>query len=212
MKRIALASSFLALALCMQAPAFADNVIRMNAPIAQGNPWRAAPTEYGDWKNASAPTGCTYSPLASTIAAGTSFQQTASGCTVHQTQTVVKKEVNSRTGDTRIVSQSTEDRDLTGYTYTLQSVGTKAADTNCTYTTANSWIELFSASGPSLGLILTYEGVQKYNNFTPSGAQVPKGSFTPQGDNFNYSRGTFYASASGNGYVYAYYGVCRTPN
>lgn len=89
--------------------------------------WNDLPTVYGAWTNSGSPTNCTTkTPLENTIASGTPFTQTVSGCKQVQTRTVRIDQISSK-GTTKQGIATNENQTLSNVSGTIQSVGTKLA-------------------------------------------------------------------------------------
>lgn len=189
----------------------ADNVIRSQAPIAEGNPWQAEDPVLGTWVNSGSPTGCTLSPLASSIETGVSFTQRASGCTQTQTRTVTQIEKNRKTGETRITGQKTITQQLTDYAYSMTAYGTGPFVPSCqAYSSTDSWIEYRQSSGMVHGFSVTSNGKVVYNNYSSSGSSIYSSITDSQ---YRYTRSAAAGSGtySGNKAISTYfYGVCKT--
>jgi hypothetical protein len=131
----------LAGALLMSPMTFADNIIRMSAPIKDGAfTWQRISDKESSWKDVGAVSACSnWSPATSTIAIGQSFTQVATDCLQAHEKTVQGREQNVHTHEIRNVGAVRRISE----TYTTQdsrdSVGTNAGSWSSIASLVSGW-------------------------------------------------------------------------
>ncbi|WP_122530941.1 hypothetical protein [Pseudomonas viridiflava] len=209
-------SLLLALSCLAPAVASASNEIRVSAPIRGSSAWQDIASEVSEWSNVGSPSNCgPGGPLASEFTAGTMFSQTLSGCTQAQSRTVRQLTRNSVTGETRLVSTSTEVRILSDYSFTQQVMGT--SNKVCQYNLASPVYNWTSASEKQsdaslYGTRLTWNGEVFGQTIYTGPINTPFDHFDKGG--YRYTRGTYKESSILNEakkLYYFQYSICREP-
>ena len=162
---------FAAMLIVFTGSAFAANEIRMAAPIVESpGTWIAAPPLLGDLVDSSDYYGCASAlPATDYYYQGVAFEQTHSGCSKDQTQTVQPRQVNTKTGDFR--DQGPETSQVvteTGQSYVTNEVGT-----------SNIYSIAMAAGKYTTDAGITTVGMYARTN---TGADIGKKIYTPEGD------------------------------
>lgn len=211
------ASLFFALSCLASASAMASNEIRVSAPIKGGSSWQDIASEISDWANVGPASNCAAGvPAASEFSAGTSFTQTFSGCTQAQSRTISQMTQNPVTGETKVVSQTTEERVLSDYSYSKQASGTsnKVCQYSLEGSSTYSWVEgaQHQSDQATYGIQLRWNGVVSGQTFY----SAPINTFFDHldKDGYRYTRGAYRESAVMNELKQVYYfnyAICREP-
>lgn len=126
------------------ASVFADNIIRVSAPVAY-NPstnesWSPIDPTFSDWINLNSPKNCTdWSPLPSFIAEGTSFTQTATDCQQDQTRSRQEREQEATSLAIRDKGSSVTESRTVSASDTRTAIGTDATAPLTRYFTFNEY-------------------------------------------------------------------------
>lgn len=126
----------------MAGPALASNIIRVDAPIAKGNPWVSANPTVSAWTNVADPYECQFkTPDATTVTFGYAFTQDLSGCKQDQTQTTQKNVKNTSTGEIKAVGEPVvTSRTVSDATMKVSAIGTGASEWSPTSPTVSAWV------------------------------------------------------------------------
>ncbi|MBD8615588.1 hypothetical protein [Pseudomonas sp. CFBP 13719] len=209
-------SLLLACSCLSSAMAVASNEIRVSAPIRGSSAWQDIANEVSDWSNVGSASNCgPGSPAASEFSAGTLFTQTLSGCTQAQSRTVRQLTGNSVTGETRLISTSTEERVLSDYSYTQQGVGTNSKV--CQYDSSSPvyrWVSgSENPSDPALyGTKLSWNDESWGQTFYTVPINTPFDYYDKGG--YRYTRGAYREStvlSEAKKISYHYFAICREP-
>jgi hypothetical protein len=112
----------------LMAPCYAENVIRISAPITKSaGVWAAGTALNSQWVNTADPAVCsTWTPDPATISEGTLFQQTSADCKQNQISTSQPREQNSVTLAYRNVGAPQAMAQVATVAMTRTATGTKA--------------------------------------------------------------------------------------
>lgn len=171
-----------------------------NISFVKKGKWVKAQPTVSDWVDVGPATNCSaWTPDPSTVAAGTTFTQTASNCTQEQSRTTQNREQNDYTLVYRNVGNPiSESQTLTDYSITRSAVGTKIVE-DCGNGDINSyrWV----AGTPSFGVFyIIWDGVKLFET----------GEYAITEKIFNGYKYTKGIQTSNFGY-YTYHKLCRTP-
>jgi len=165
---------------------------------------KKAVATYTEWVRSGVPYKCEFiGPMEDTVVEGSAYTKTYKNCSADFIRTKTLSGV-----------ETTESKVVTGYEYSVQSIGTLSGTECLVYndtTSQSRWIDAAKTemSAPNYKYELTWKG--KYiANFTSSTVNVVDNSFTKDG--YIYSRGKFFSRYDRNfGYYYFAYQVCRKP-
>lgn len=177
--------------------------------------WKDLPPVYGTWTNKGAATNCTTkTPLENTVALGTSFNQTLSGCMQQQIRSVRIDQISSK-GTTKTGVATNENQTLSNYSYMAIAIGTKEIPV-CNFSNTvpyTRWYDVSKQAGDSsnIGYYMDWNSSVLIN--TVDGSYKPRvNSFTSGG--YVYTRGALKLTqiySSTQGLYFYYYEVCRSP-
>lgn len=170
-----------------------------NITFVKKGKWIKASPAISDWTNVGSATGCSnWTPDPSTVAIGTTFNQTANNCTQEQTRTVQNREQNDYTLIYRNIGESiNENKTLTNQTNTRTANGTKIVN-ECGTGDINKyrWVN----GTPSMSMMyIIWDGVKVF----PDIGNINLTEYTYNG--YKYTKG---ALNSNLGY-YTFHTVCR---
>jgi hypothetical protein len=170
-----------------------------NITFVKKGKWIKASPAISDWTNVGSATGCSnWAPDPSTVAIGTTFNQTANNCTQEQTRTTQNREQNDYTLAFRpIGSPINETQTLTNQTMTRSANGTKVMD-ECSKDQNTRWVN----GTPSFGIMyVMWDNVKVF----PDVGNIYLTEYTYNG--YKYTKG---AQTANLGY-YTFHSVCRVP-
>lgn len=178
--------------------------------------WQDLPPVYGTWTNSGSLTNCTTkTPLENTIASGTPFTQTVSGCKQVQTRTVRIDQISSK-GTTKQGTTTNENQTLSNVSGTIQSVGTKVGPVCSISQTSpvTRWQEISYLTTDS-----SIFGYRIYNNgvnLNSTGVVSPPTTInripSVTSGGYIYTRGAFVNKTTYYENIYYYnFEICKTP-
>ena len=172
-----------------------------NISFVKKGKWIKTTPTISEWVNVGEATGCSaWSPATNTVAAGISFEQTASNCKQSQSRTVQNREQNDYTLAYRnIGSLTNESRNLDDYSMTRTAVGTKIVN-DCGSGDINNYRWVNGTASMRMMYII-WDGVKVF----PDIGDITLSEYTYNG--YKYTKGT---QAANLGY-YTFHLVCRTP-
>lgn len=179
--------------------------IPIEATFKETSFWEKTTSSYGTWTNSGNTYNCTnWSPAASTIQLGQSFEQTATDCSQKQTRTIQDREINKKTQEVRNVGSVYSEEKIISNTTAKQTIlGTNNEE--CVYyygstTTMSAWIR----NDFDTQVEMWWKGTKIASLTLPSTIT----SYPISG--FNYNRSTYIQKSprSSNSYYY-YYQICR---
>ena len=169
-----------------------------NITFVKKGKWVKASPAISDWADVGSPTGCSdWTPDPSTVALGTTFEQTASECEQEQSRTVQNREQNDYTLVFRPIGTPINESQTLTKTITRSANGTKVMD-ECSKDENTRWVN----GTPSFGIMyVMWEGVKVF----PDVGNIYLTEYTYNG--YKYTKGT---QTSNLGY-YTFHRVCRVP-
>lgn len=172
--------------------------------------WIPASPTVSDWANSGSPTACVnWTPDASTVDIGVTFNQNATDCKQLQTRTVQNREQNEVTQEFRNVgTATTENQTLTNQKSIRVSTGTKTLD-ECSYvygnsTTMSAWID----NTANKAFEIWWKG-SKIIGTTPS---VTVTTYTIGGFKYQRTGAVLKQDIRSSDSWYRYYQICRSPS
>ena len=206
MKKINVLASIIA---CLVSTQSFSNEYQVRIPIEakfkETNFWEKTDSVYSSWSNSGSPYNCSnWTPNASTIQMGQSFEQTATDCNQKQTRTVQEREINKKTQEVRNVGATyNEEKIVLNAKSTQTSVGTNNNECDYVYGSSNtmsSWIR----NSADTQVEIWWKGTKLTTIKPPSEAT----SYPVSG--FMYSRSTqIQLSLRTNDSYYYYHRICR---
>lgn len=131
MKNYQISLLMLCVASAFSAGAWAQNIIRSQAPIikhAIQHNWTDTAPEHSVWINSGAPENCTnWSPVPDTVGLNLEFTQTATDCDQNQSRTRQERQVSQTTGEYRNLGDAVEEMRIIAASLSRQAVGTLEA-------------------------------------------------------------------------------------
>lgn len=191
------------------------NGLTGSKPFEPAETWKDLPPVYGTWTNKGAATNCTTkTPLENTVALGTSFTQTLSGCMQQQTRTVRIDQISSK-GTTKTGVATNENQTLSNYSYTAIAIGTKEVPV-CNFSNTvpyTRWYDVSKQAGDSsnIGYYLEWNS-NSFVNTVDGSYKSRVNSYTSGG--YVYTRGALKLTQiydSRAGLYFYYYEACRSP-
>lgn len=177
MKKRNLLGLTLAGAIAATTYAQAHNVIRMQAPIAQGNFWEQTQDFVSAWAPAGQIYGCSvWTPEVNTVESGHSFTQSASDCLQTKERTIQPQEIHSKTHAVRNAGQASTESTVRTVSSTRAAIGTLII-----------WQQGYSKVGEWVNA--TDPAASSSCSWTPAVTAVDKGvSFTQTGSTCYYTQ------------------------
>lgn len=179
--------------------------IPIEATFKDTSVWEKSTSSYGTWTNSGNPYNCSnWTPAASTIQMGESFEQTATDCSQKQTRTIQEREINKKTQEVRNVGISYSEEKTIGNTISKQTaLGTNNQECDYFYgstATMSSWIR----NDFDTQVEIWWKGT-KITTIKPS---IPVSTYPING--FTYNRNTEMKKdiRSSSSYYY-YHRICR---
>jgi len=163
---------------------------------------KVAIPSYTEWTNSGSAYNCqSVSPMEDTISKGKEYTKNYTNCSINQTRTKTLNNV-----------KNTETRVADGYSYSIQSVGTRNDEECLKFSNSSRWVDYAKTplTAPNYKYQVVWNG-NVYASFSnlPEKTNVDM-SFTS--GIYVYTRGTYqYSQKVDKDYQYFYYELCRKP-